>query len=71
MDAGTPEETVRETANTLIEDLGLIDCRDTFIGGDAMRGVSGGERKRCSIGVELVTDPMLLFLGKSLSNAVM
>ncbi len=27
-----------------------------------MKGVSGGEKKRCSIGVELITDPMLIFL---------
>ena len=27
-----------------------------------IKGVSGGERKRTSIGVELITDPMLLFL---------
>ena len=27
-----------------------------------MKGVSGGERKRTSIGVELITDPSLIFL---------
>lgn len=27
-----------------------------------MKGVSGGERKRTSIGVELITDPNLVFL---------
>lgn len=27
-----------------------------------MKGISGGERKRTSIGVELITDPSLIFL---------
>ncbi|KAM3623825.1 uncharacterized protein V6R79_015978 [Siganus canaliculatus] len=46
----------------IIEDLGLTDCADTKIGTEFIRGVSGGERKRCSIGMELVTSPSLLFL---------
>lgn len=32
------------------------------IGTEFLRGVSGGERKRCSIGMELITSPSLLFL---------
>jgi ABC-type multidrug transport system ATPase subunit len=48
--------------NTLIKDLGLNKCKDTKIGTALVRGVSGGERKRVSIGVELLTDPSLLFL---------
>lgn len=46
----------------IIEQLGLEDCADTKIGTEFLRGVSGGERKRCSIGMELITSPTLLFL---------
>ncbi|KAI3353341.1 hypothetical protein L3Q82_019881, partial [Scortum barcoo] len=46
----------------IIQDLGLTDCVDTKIGTEFLRGVSGGERKRCSIGMELITSPSLLFL---------
>uniref|UniRef100_A0A3B5AWZ9 ATP-binding cassette sub-family G member 2-like n=1 Tax=Stegastes partitus TaxID=144197 RepID=A0A3B5AWZ9_9TELE len=48
--------------NEIIQDLGLTDCADTKIGTEFLRGVSGGERKRCSIGMELITSPSLLFL---------
>ncbi|KAM7009465.1 broad substrate specificity ATP-binding cassette transporter ABCG2b [Tautogolabrus adspersus] len=48
--------------DAIIQDLGLTDCADTKIGTEFLRGVSGGERKRCSIGMELITSPALLFL---------
>ncbi|CAL8330954.1 unnamed protein product [Lota lota] len=47
---------------TILEELGLTECANTKIGTDFIRGVSGGERKRCSIGMELITSPSLLFL---------
>lgn len=46
----------------LIKELGLSKCKDTRIGGAMIRGVSGGERKRTSIGVELLTNPSVVFL---------
>ena len=46
----------------LIADLKLTKCQNTRIGGPLVKGVSGGERKRTSIGVELITDPSLIFL---------
>ncbi|KAK6301162.1 hypothetical protein J4Q44_G00292600 [Coregonus suidteri] len=48
--------------DSIIQDLGLQDCTHTKIGTEFLRGVSGGERKRCSIGMELITSPSLLFL---------
>ena len=46
----------------LIKELGLTRCKNTKVGNSLIRGVSGGERKRTSIGVELLTNPSLLFL---------
>ncbi|CAN9510200.1 unnamed protein product [Ophioblennius macclurei] len=51
-----------DKVDSIIQDLGLVDCADTKIGTEFLRGVSGGERKRCSIGMELITSPSLLFL---------
>jgi ATP-binding cassette subfamily G (WHITE) protein 2 len=48
--------------NQVIDDLDLHTCIDTFIGTDFVRGVSGGEKKRVSIGMELVLSPQVLFL---------
>lgn len=46
----------------VINELKLVKCQNTKIGGPLVKGVSGGERKRTSIGVELITDPSLIFL---------
>jgi ABC-type multidrug transport system ATPase subunit len=51
-----------ERVNKLIESLKLEKAQNTKIGGPMVKGVSGGERKRTSIGVELITDPSLIFL---------
>jgi ABC-type multidrug transport system ATPase subunit len=40
----------------------LERCADTIIGNNLIKGISGGERKRTSIGVELLSNPSLLFL---------
>lgn len=41
----------------LMNDLGLVDCRDTLVS-----KLSGGQRKRLSLASELVTRPVILFL---------
>ncbi|CAF4325286.1 unnamed protein product, partial [Adineta steineri] len=46
----------------VIQDLGLELCADTKMGTEFLRGVSGGERKRTCIGMELVLEPKILFL---------
>ena len=57
---GKREQEARVTK--IIEDLCLTHCADTRIGTDMIRGVSGGERKRTCIGMELITEPNILFL---------
>jgi len=42
--------------------LGLWDIRHCLIGDERARGISGGQRKRVNIGMELVADPTVLFL---------
>lgn len=52
----------KERVERVIEELGLEKVRDSRVGGQFLRGISGGERKRVSIGCELITDPSLVFL---------
>ncbi|CAF3905554.1 unnamed protein product [Rotaria magnacalcarata] len=46
----------------VIADLGLESCANTRMGTALLRGVSGGEKKRTCIGMELVLSPKILFL---------
>eukprot|EP00051_Salpingoeca_urceolata_P021538 m.339302 g.339302 ORF g.339302 m.339302 type:complete len:604 (+) comp19816_c0_seq22:128-1939(+) len=46
----------------MIRQLRLERCADTIVGSTLLRGVSGGEKKRVSIGVELVTRPRVVLL---------
>ncbi|XP_012936225.1 broad substrate specificity ATP-binding cassette transporter ABCG2 [Aplysia californica] len=52
----------RERVEQVIKELGLVKCADTKVGNEFLRGVSGGERKRCNIGMELIISPPVLFL---------
>ncbi|KAJ1802223.1 hypothetical protein LPJ56_007262, partial [Coemansia sp. RSA 2599] len=56
-----------DRVDTVIRHLRLEAARNTRIGDATTRGVSGGERKRVSIGTELLTDPKLLFLDEPTS----
>ncbi|XP_040985841.1 ABC transporter G family member 26 [Juglans microcarpa x Juglans regia] len=52
----------------IVKELGLERCRHTRIGGGFVKGISGGERKRTSIGHEILVDPSLLLLDEPTSG---
>jgi ABC-type multidrug transport system ATPase subunit len=52
----------KDWSQEIINKLKLNKCADTQVGGNFIRGISGGEKKRTSIGVELVSSPSLLFM---------
>ena len=52
----------------LIDDLGLQECQDTVVGSVLKKTISGGERKRTAIGVELITDPKVVLLDEPTSG---
>ncbi|XP_057481801.1 ABC transporter G family member 21-like [Actinidia eriantha] len=57
-----------EHAELVIMELGLTRCRNNIVGGPLFRGVSGGERKRVSIGQEMLVNPSLLLLDEPTSG---
>ncbi|GMN39040.1 hypothetical protein TIFTF001_008276 [Ficus carica] len=58
----------RARVQALIDQLGLRSAAKTVIGDEGHRGVSGGERRRVSIGIDIIHDPILLFLDEPTSG---
>ncbi|HKF45988.1 MAG TPA: FHA domain-containing protein [Terracidiphilus sp.] len=52
----------------VLEDLGIHDKIDTVIGSPERKTLSGGQRKRVNIGLELITDTPVLFLDEPTSG---
>ncbi|XP_074311063.1 ABC transporter G family member 9-like [Silene latifolia] len=63
----TKDEKIRQAEGVIVQ-LGLTRCKSSIVGGHHLRGVSGGERKRVSIGQEMLIDPSLLFLDEPTSG---
>ncbi|MDQ3800167.1 MAG: ATP-binding cassette domain-containing protein [Acidobacteriota bacterium] len=60
--AGTPPEQVQGVIDEVIQTIGLDEHRLT-----AFRQLSGGQQKRLSLGIELITKPTFLFLDEPTS----
>jgi ABC-type multidrug transport system ATPase subunit len=52
----------------LISILGLNECKNIPVGGMFVQGLSGGEKKRTSIGIELLSNPKVLLLDEPTSG---
>ncbi|XP_010251517.1 PREDICTED: ABC transporter G family member 14-like [Nelumbo nucifera] len=66
-DTLTRAEKVQHVEHVIAE-LGLGRCRNSMIGGPLFRGISGGEKKRVSIGQEMLISPSLLLLDEPTSG---
>ena len=52
----------------MIKLMRLEKVQNSFIGGEFLKGISGGERKRTSIGFELVCNPQVIMLEEPTSG---
>ncbi len=54
--------------DAVLDELGLTVCADTRIGTVFQKGISGGQKRRVSIGIELLTLPQILFCDEPTSG---
>lgn len=52
----------------VLEMMGILHCKNTIVGNTIRKGISGGERKRLCIAMELLSHPKLLFLDEPTSG---
>ena len=62
------EEEIDRRVEQVIKDLGLEQVKNLEIGKPERKVLSGGQRKRVNIALELVTDPALMFLDEPTSG---
>ncbi|GMI05091.1 hypothetical protein TrVE_jg12245 [Triparma verrucosa] len=58
----------RSFVNEIVDILGLAHVQHSLIGDELRRGVSGGQRKRVNIAIELMGSPLVLFLDEPTSG---
>ncbi|KAF2007920.1 ABC transporter-like protein [Amniculicola lignicola CBS 123094] len=61
------EEKMKRAEDILLK-MGLKDCADNLIGNDMIKGISGGEKRRVTIAVQILTEPRVLLLDEPLSG---
>ncbi|PNT71605.1 hypothetical protein BRADI_2g31910v3 [Brachypodium distachyon] len=59
---------VRRVVDDTLDEMGLRECAERPVGTWHLRGVSGGEKKRLCIALEILTRPRLLFLDEPTSG---
>lgn len=58
----------KRRAEEVILKMGLKDCADNLIGSEFQKGISGGEKRRVTIAVQILTEPRILLLDEPTSG---
>ncbi|KAF9584846.1 ATP-binding cassette sub- G member 5, partial [Lunasporangiospora selenospora] len=57
-----PQQERWNKVEEIIDVMGLRECADVLVGGSEVIGCSGGQKRRVSIGIQLIFEPTCLFL---------
>jgi ABC-type multidrug transport system ATPase subunit len=62
------DKEIREKVYEVLETLGLLEKKDLKVGSVLNKTISGGQRKRLNIALELIREPAILFLDEPTSG---
>ncbi len=62
------EEEITERVDNVLKNLGLYEIRNMKVGSPLNKKISGGQRKRLNISLELIREPAILFLDEPTSG---
>ena len=63
-----PEKTIVKKTIDMLKSLGLYEIKDLKVGSPINKKISGGQRKRLNIGLELIREPQVLFVDEPTSG---
>mmetsp|Transcript_29857 Transcript_29857/g.83425 ORF Transcript_29857/g.83425 Transcript_29857/m.83425 type:complete len:743 (+) Transcript_29857:45-2273(+) len=66
--SGLSKHRREDLVNNLMSKLGITRCADVIVGNELIKGISGGQKKRASVAMELVTNPSILFVDEATSG---
>jgi ABC-type multidrug transport system ATPase subunit len=55
-------------AEEVLRMMGLKDCADNLVGNRTLKGISGGEKRRLSLAIQMLSDPAVLIADEPLSG---
>ena len=62
------EKEIKELVNRTLDNLGLFERKDLVVGSPLNKSISGGQRKRLNIALELIREPAVLFVDEPTSG---
>ncbi|MFM9984923.1 MAG: ATP-binding cassette domain-containing protein [Flavobacteriales bacterium] len=62
------DEQIIDAVNSTLSSIGLIECKDLRVGSVLDKTISGGQRKRLNIALELIREPSVLFVDEPTSG---